>query len=79
MFGTGFGAVHTADALAAVGRLDGVDAHLACFCTLSAVDAFALVDGYVIEADFVKQAVYCSERAEHLAEKPSDEQTSHYD
>ena len=44
MHGAGFGAVHTADALAAIGIFDRVDAHLACFGTLTAINAFALID-----------------------------------
>ena len=70
MFGTGFGAVHAADALAAVGRLDGVDAHLACFCTLSAVDAFALIYFKTNERNPVKKGIYRTERTDVLAKRP---------
>ena len=70
MFGAGFGAVHAADALAAVGCLDGVDAHLACFCTFSAVDAFALIDFKANERNPVKKRIYRAERTDVLAKRP---------
>ena len=44
MHGTGFGAVHAADTLAALGSLYGVDAHLAYFGAFAAINAFALID-----------------------------------
>ena len=43
MHGTGFGAVHTADALAALRCLNGVNAHLAGFGTFAAINAFVLI------------------------------------
>ena len=58
---------------------DRVDVHHARFCALAATDAFALVDGNVIETDFIEQAIDRAERAQDLTKAPSEEQTPHDD
>ncbi len=64
--------VATADALRAVRRLDGIDAHLADARAFAAADAF-VVDFKTIKADRLQDAVKGAKRAEVAAENAVEE------
>ena len=68
-----------ADAFGRLRILDGIDVHLADPGAFAAAHTLIVINGQLVEADFVEQAVDCAEQAKRLAEETIYDDTANED